>query len=134
MTTPYPTLSSKNVCVDVSTAAAIPASLATTVTYTSPILPLYQGSTYVGALVGYGQAAVALKSTEIVTITIQRYLDSAGLKPVGAAVTQATTANVAAYATTSVVVPCLYWGFTVYNATGNTATITNAGAMLLPNP
>ncbi len=134
MTSAYSAASAVNMCVDVSAAAAIPASMLTGVTYTSPILPLFQGSPYVGALVGYGQAAVALKATQIVTINIQRYMDPLGNIPVGAVVTQATTANTAAYATTSAVVPALYWGFTVVNASGSTATITNAGAMMLPNP
>ncbi len=123
-----------NMTVDMTTEAAIPSSLLTANTYTSPILPLYQGSYYVGALVGYGQVVVALKSTQVVTINVQRFLDPNGLIPVGAVVTQATTANVASYAATSAVVPALYWGFTIANASGSTATITNAGAAMSPNP
>lgn len=130
----YKVAYSQNVCIDVSDDAAIPASLLTATTYTSPIMPLFKGSLYLGALVGYGQVAVALKSTQVVTINVQRYLDSSGLIPVGAVVTQATTANTAAYASTSAVVPALYWGFTISNASGSTAAITNAGAAMMPNP
>jgi hypothetical protein len=123
-----------NMCIDVSDVAAIPTSILTATTYTSPIMPLFKGSPFIGALIGYGQVVVALKSTQVVTITIQRYLDPLGQIPVGAAATQATTANTAGYAATSAGIPALYWGFTIANASGSTATITNSGAMMLPNP
>ena len=130
---PIPAYSDKNMPFNVSAAALIPASILTSVTYTSPILPLFYGDPYISALIGYNQIVIALTSDHVVTITIQRYLDAAGLIPVGAAATQATTANVAGYCATSATIPAFYFGFTIANASGSTAVITNSGVALLPN-
>lgn len=131
MTQPVTSYAS-NIPLNLTTQALIPTSLLTATTYTSPILPLFNANPFMGTLTGFGATVVALHSSQVVTITVQRYLDAAGLIPVEAAASVATTANTAAYVVSNAAAPAYYVGFTISNASGSTATITNPGVAALP--
>ena len=74
---------------------------------------------------GFTAAVAAILANRILTVTVQRYMDAAGLLPVGAAGTLTSTANTAGYTsalTTSV--PAKYLKVTVANASGSTAIVS----------
>ena len=124
----------RNMQVLVNPPNPFPVAVLSGVPYKTGVMPLSQFNNFLGAIVGYNAITVALTSSQVVTITVQRYLDPAGLIPVGAAGTQATTANTAAYVALTTVVPAAYFDVQVSNASGTTAIITNVGLAMLPNP
>jgi hypothetical protein len=108
----------------------IPVSIPANSTYDSGVMALTQFSQTLGRSVAYNNIAVALTSSQVVTITVQRYLDAAGLIKAGAAGTVATTANVADSVSLVTAVAAGYFKFTVANATASLAVITNAGVAI----
>jgi hypothetical protein len=103
----------------------------TGLTYKTGVMPI-NGPTQ-DKLYGLRAIVAAFKSTQVVTITIQRYLDAAGLMPVGAAGTQALTANVSGYAIVNDNVPALFFDVQVANASGSLAVISNPGIAVSAN-
>ena len=97
-------------------------------------IPLQQLNKLMGALNGFNGILAALKASQSVTITVQRYLDQQCTIPVGAAGTATTTANTAGYVNLTAVVPAMYADVQIVNASGNTAFLTNPGIILMPNP
>lgn len=74
---------------------------------------------------GFNQAVAAILANQILTVTVQRYMNSAGTLPVGAAGTLTSTANTAGYTSTlSVGVPATHLKVTVANASGDTAIVS----------
>ena len=73
----------------------------------------------------WDNVSCALTSTQNVTITIQCYLDAAGLIPVGAVATSTSTTT--PYVGGNPQMPFLYYQVTVTNTSGTTAVITNPG-------
>lgn len=75
---------------------------------------------------GYGQIIAALKTTQNVTVTITRYLESEGIIPLTYSTGTITAGNAG-----SVLLdddcPALYWGVTVENLSAVTAFTTNWG-------
>ena len=111
--------------------AAIPATIASSATYTSPVLPLFQGNAFLGAMVFGGTVVLALTSSQNATLTINRYLDPLGAVLVDTATSSATGAA-ASYLVTTVKVPAMYFSFSINNTGGSTSNITNSGVALLP--
>jgi len=111
--------------------AAIPATIASSATYTSPVLPLFYGNAFLGAMVFGGTVVLALTSSQNATLTINRYLDPLGAVLVDTATSSATGAA-ASYLVTTVKVPAMYFSFSINNTGGSTSNITNAGVALLP--
>lgn len=98
----------------------------------SPPVPapttLAHGTTWNSDLMssGFGGVVATVLSTQIGVLTIQRYADLAGLTPVGAAITQALTANTAAWAGASDGLPFLSFNVTISNTDGALdATLSN---------
>jgi len=74
---------------------------------------------------GFNAAVAAILANKVLTVTVQRYMDSAGLLPVGAAGTLTSTANTAGYTSVlSVDVPATHMKVTVANASGTTAIVS----------
>ncbi len=74
---------------------------------------------------GFNAAVAAILANQILTVTVQRYMDSEGLLPVGAAGTLTSTANAAGYTSVlSVDVPATHLKVTVANGTSNTAIVS----------
>ena len=86
------------------------------------------GTTWSSGLIpfdGFNAAVAAILADQILTVTLQRYMDSAGTLPVGATGTLTSTANTAGYTSAlSINVPATYLKVTVANATGATAIVT----------
>ena len=80
---------------------------------------------------GWQKGGIGLVSTQAGQISIQRYLDQAGTILVGAAITQALTANTAASATWSDGLPCGSVQITVTNSSGSTAATLSSITVLL---
>jgi hypothetical protein len=73
---------------------------------------------------GFNAAVAAILANQILTVTVQRYMDSEGLLPVGAAGTLTSTANTAGYTSVlSVDVPATHLKVTVANGTTATAIV-----------
>lgn len=102
------------------TVGTIPAS---TGHYTT--LPIYAD--------GFKAIGVGCKSTQTGVITIQRYLDSAGVVPVGAPVTANLTANTAQWLTVNDNVPFQSFTVDISNTGAGAATITNFGLIVGAN-
>lgn len=100
---------------------AYPSTIANGVTYDSDLLPA-----------GFGGLAVGVLSDKALTLTVQRYADLAGLLPIGDAITQAVTANVAAWAGANDGLPYLSFNFTLANASGSLATFVSVVALTGP--
>jgi len=108
-----------------------PSAILTGTTWESGVMPI--NSMTVDKVYGLRAIVAALTSTHVVTVTVQRYLDSAGLTPVGAPGTLTATANVAGYALVNDNVPALYFDVQVANASGSLAVITNPGIAVSAN-
>jgi hypothetical protein len=73
-------------------------------------------------------AQVSIKSSQIVTVTVKRYLDQTGTQPVGANGTLTATADTAGYTSAMTdKVPAKYFGVTVANAASASAVISLFG-------
>lgn len=95
--------------------APFPASLAAGASYVSgPILVHGPGLTVTATL------------TQVGTLSIQRYADKDMAAPIGAAITQALTANTGAYVAVNDGLPYMYAQVTLTNTSGSTATASAA--------
>ena len=97
-------------------------------------MPLQVFNQLLGGLAGYNAITVALKASQAVTITVQRYLDQQCTIAVGAAGTVTTTANTSGYVALTTVAPAMWFDVQISNASGTTANLTNPGIILMPNP
>ena len=94
----------------------IPTAIPTGVTWSSGVFPFSS----------FNSAVAAILANKVLTVTVQRYMDSAGTLPVGAAGTLTSTANTAGYTSVlSINVPATYLKVTVANASGTTAIVSN---------
>ena len=111
---------------DISASALLGATLPTTGTiaasgnWTSSLLPAD----------GFKCIGVGCKSTQTGAINIQRYLDTAGLVPVGAVLTAALTAATAQWLTNDDNTPFQSFTVQITNTGGSAATVTNFALVL----
>lgn len=100
--------------------------------WVSGILPIFGGNPIVATatpqnnpkqVCWWNNVSCGLTSTQNVTITIQCYLDSSGLVPVGTVAT--STSSKTPYVGGNPQMPFLYYQVTVTNTSGTTAIITN---------
>ncbi len=98
-----------------------PASIADGATWSSDLMPA-----------NFGGVAAAATSDHAATLTIQRYADLAGLAPVGALMSQAMTANIAASVGTNDGLPYLSFAVSIINGAGAVANITNTSILTGP--
>lgn len=109
-----------------------------------PILPLtmnlatsINGSASVTSQViltnGMKNFSFGITSSQAGSVSIQRYLDQAGLIPVGAAITASLVANTAAYADSVDSIPYQSMVISVSNSSGSSATISNCLLLLQAN-
>jgi hypothetical protein len=101
-----------------------PVSILPGTTWKSGVMSLQQPNAFIGALTGYNAILAGLLSSQIVTITIQRYIDPNGLYPVGAAGTQATTAAMFGSANVTAFLPAMFFDVQIVNAGMSQAVIT----------
>lgn len=93
-------------------------------TWSSGVLPMR----------GFNSAVVAILADKVLTVTVQRYVDAAGVLPVGAAGTLTSVANTAGYTSAlSANVPATHFKVTVANASGATAVVSNFAIALQSN-
>jgi hypothetical protein len=74
---------------------------------------------------GYGSLAVAAKLSQTGTLVLQRYLDPAGTIPIGAAISQAMTANTVATVATTDGLLCSAFSIVVTNTGGSTGNLSS---------
>lgn len=111
---PY-NVTGNNVSFSVIPPNPMPTAIPTGVTWSSGVFPFHS----------FNSAVAAILANKILTVTVQRYMDSAGLLPVGAAGTLTSTANTAGYTSVlSINVPATYLNVTVANASGTTAIVS----------
>jgi hypothetical protein len=79
---------------------------------------------------GFKGIAMGAKSTQTGALNIQRYLDKAGLVPVGPVVTAALVANTAQWLTVNDGIVFQSFTAQITNTGGSAATVTNFGLML----
>lgn len=79
---------------------------------------------------GYGEFAFAVTSSQAGSVSIQRYLDTAGTIPQGAALTASLTASTAAVVNATDGVPFASFQVTVNNSGTAAATLSNVGLLL----
>lgn len=91
-----------------------PAQIGISATWLSDLMP----STFGGVVAG-------ATSDHAATLTIQRYADLAGNVPVGALISQAMSAGVAAWAGVADGIPYLSYVVSIINSAGAVANITN---------
>lgn len=99
-----------------------------------PSTPIEASATWSSDLIpaGFSGVAAAAKSNHAATLTLQRYADLAGLIPVGPLLSQAMTADVAAWVGVNDGLPYLSFAVSIVNSGGGTATITNAAILTGP--
>ena len=107
-------VSGRNTTVKVVPPNPIPSAIPTGTTWSSGLF----------SFDGFTSAVAAILADRVLTVTVQRYMDSAGLLPVGAAGTLTSTANTAGYTSAlSANVPATYLKVTAQNASGLTAIV-----------
>jgi hypothetical protein len=79
---------------------------------------------------GWKTIAVGARLSQIGTITIQRYLDRAGLVPIGAPVSAALVANTSQWATVSDNLPFQSFVFAINNTSGSTGNLDRFSALV----
>lgn len=79
---------------------------------------------------GFKAIAVGAKSTQVGAINIQRYLDAAGLIPIGAVITVALAATVANFVSVADDVPFQSYTVQITNTSGSAATVTNFAVLM----
>lgn len=99
------------------------------------VLPLTiagPGSYVSGVIAANGFKTIAVGATlsQTGTITIQRYLDAAGLIPVGAAITAALVAATPNWAVSTDSTPFLSFQVTIANTSGSLGNLTNTAIVL----
>jgi hypothetical protein len=92
-----------------------PATIAAGVTYSTGIIPA----------AGYNMFAASAQLNQTGTLTLQRYIDEAGTIAIGAAITQAMTADVLATVAVNDGLPCASFKVTVENTSGSLGTLSN---------
>jgi hypothetical protein len=78
---------------------------------------------------GFSRMAVNAKLTQAGTLSVQRYMDVLGLIPIGAAVTQALSANTNGYVVINDGIPYATFAITVTNSSGSTGTLSNVAVL-----
>jgi hypothetical protein len=102
----------------------VPVAIANGVTWSSGVF----------AFDGFDSAVVAILADRILTVTVQRYMDSAGTLPVGATGALTSTANTAGYTSAlSANVPATHIKVTVANTSGFTAIVSKFAIGLQAN-
>lgn len=103
---------------------------------TSPPASIAGGGNWQSGLMpaGFGGLVVGATLSQTGTITIQRYADLAGNVPVGAAITQAMTANTAAWAGVNDGLPFISWSVEISNTSGSAGNLTNVALLTGPGP
>ena len=79
---------------------------------------------------GFKMISVGATSSQAGTLSIQRYLDAAGLVAQGAAVSQSLSAGTPAVVNVVDGLPCQTFKITITNSSGSVATITNFACLL----
>lgn len=100
---------------------AFPATLADGATYSSDLMTS-----------GFGGVIFGATSSQIVTISIQRYADLAGLIPVGPPCSQDLTAATAGWCGFADGLPYVSFALSIANSSGSLANITNIAALTGP--
>lgn len=98
-----------------------PATIASSGAWHSGIIPA-----------GYGAISAGLTSSQAGVLSIQRYADSGGLIPIGAAISANLSANTAQWVDVSDGVPYLFFQVSATNSGGSTANVTNAAILTGP--
>lgn len=88
----------------------------------------YQSQAVIGA--GYSKLVLGCKSSQAGVITVQRFVDEAGLVPLGAPVTATLVAATAQWLSIVDGLPFGSFSFSISNTGGSPATVTNFGLML----
>lgn len=94
------------------------------------------GSNYTSGVIqanGFKSIAVGAKSTQVGAITIQRFMDAAGLVPIGALVSASLVASTSQWATVNDGLPFRSFQFSITNTSGSSATLSNFAAILSAN-
>lgn len=78
---------------------------------------------------GFKSLAVGVTLSQAGTITIQRYIDKAGLVPIGALVSTTLVAATANWATVNDGLPFQSFKFVISNTSGSVGNVTNFGAL-----
>lgn len=96
--------------------------------------PIEASATWSSDLIAakFGGVLAAAKSSHAATLKLQRYADLAGLVPAGAELSQAMTADVAAFVGVNDGLPYVSFAVSIVNTSGATATITNASILTGP--
>lgn len=102
-------------------AGGYPATIGAGLTWQSDLLPS-----------GYAGLVAAVLMDQNGTLTVQRYADLAGTLPVGAAITQAITANTAAWAGANDGLPFLSFNVQIQNSGGVAANVSAASILTGP--
>lgn len=98
---------------------AFPVTIAAGATYDTGIMPT-NGAVGLAASGNLTQAGV---------LSIQRYIDSAGTIPIGAAITQTMTANTLATVAVNDGLPAASWHAAIQNTSGSTGTLSQAALL-----
>lgn len=97
-----------------------PASIENGTTYDSGIMPTYD----------YEALAVSAQLSQAGSLSIQRYIDEAGTIPMGAAITQAMTADTLATVAVNDGQPALSWKVTIQNTGSAAGDLTDAALLM----
>ena len=102
---------------------------------TPPPATIAGGGSYQSGIIvsnGFRGIAAAATLTQAGTISIQRYIDVAGTILIGAASTQALSANTAGWVAVNDGLPCASFQVTVTNSSGSTGTLSNFAILETP--
>jgi hypothetical protein len=126
----------RNCQIYVNPTNPFPSAILTGTTYKSGIMPLQVFNQWASNLVGYNAISASVKADQVVTITVQRYMDAAGLVPVGSNATATTVANTASAVSLTTVAPAMFYDVQISNSSGSTANIAagTAAIIIMPNP
>jgi hypothetical protein len=81
---------------------------------------------------GLTRGAVGIQSDHAATLNVQRYIDAAGLVPIGAVITVALVANAPNAVSWNDGIPCGSVTVQVANSAGAVANLTNLTLLLAP--
>jgi hypothetical protein len=98
-----------------------------------PAATLGAAGTYQSGVIpapGWKGIAIGVKSSQTGAITIQRFMDKAGLVPVGAPITASLVANTANWVNVDDGVPYQSFSFSITNTGGATANLSNFCCLL----
>lgn len=115
------TVTQRDLSASPSITGTVPASIVASGSFTSSLIAS-NGCTAIG---------LGVLSTQAGTLSIQRYIDTAGLVPQGAAISVTLSASVAGSVNANDDAPHQSFKFTITNSSGTTAaTISNFGLLL----